>query len=213
MTDAGEVATDEGENDRRDRELAAVAERIAPRFGRRELRGRAGRYLRALAAVTGRPTGRQLAAAAGEPTPINLQRFLGRARWDADLVRDDLRDYVIDRLAVPGEAGRSVLIAGVARFRKKGTKSAGVAKVRVGARTVNCQTAVFLAYRTPRGCALIDRTLLLPPEWAWDPARLAAVGAPDTLRYVRLGVVAPAGPADAARAMIRRALDADLPCG
>ncbi|MFH5806458.1 transposase, partial [Alienimonas sp. DA493] len=213
MTDAGEVAANDGENDRRDRELVAVAERIAPRFGRRELRERAGRYLRALTAATGRPTGRALAEAAGEPTPINLQRFLGRARWDADAVREDLREYVVDRLAVPGEIDRSVLIAGVARFAKKGTKSVGVTRVRIENRTVNCQTAVFLAYRTPRGCALIDRTLLLPPEWARDPDRLAAVGAPDTLRYVRLGVVAPAGPADAARAMIRRALDADLPCG
>ncbi|MFH5806788.1 hypothetical protein [Alienimonas sp. DA493] len=111
MTFHEEDFKDGGEARRRDRELAAVAERIA----RWELRERAGRYLHALTAVWRRGNGRPLAAAAGEPTPTNVQRFSGRARRNAHSVRGDLRGYVVDRLAVPGEAGRSVLIAGVAR--------------------------------------------------------------------------------------------------
>jgi len=31
-----------------------------------------------------------------------LQHLLSRARWDAEAVRDDLRDYVIDAFADPG---------------------------------------------------------------------------------------------------------------
>jgi hypothetical protein len=31
-----------------------------------------------------------------------LQHLLSRAQWDADAVRDDLRDYVIDAFGDPG---------------------------------------------------------------------------------------------------------------
>ena len=31
----------------------------------------------------------------GDLTPDGLQHLLARARWDADAVRDDLRDYVV----------------------------------------------------------------------------------------------------------------------
>ena len=35
--------------------------------------------------------GWQLAEAAGDATPDGMQDFLGRMRWDADQIRDDLR--------------------------------------------------------------------------------------------------------------------------
>jgi CubicO group peptidase (beta-lactamase class C family) len=42
----------------------------------------------------------------GDLTPDGLQHLLGRARWDADAVRDDLRGYVLDvRRATTGQAG------------------------------------------------------------------------------------------------------------
>lgn len=31
-----------------------------------------------------------------------MQHLLGRARWDHDAVRDDLRDYVVEHLGDPG---------------------------------------------------------------------------------------------------------------
>jgi SRSO17 transposase len=37
----------------------------------------------------------------GELIPDGLQHLLARARWDADAVRDDLRDYVVDAFADP----------------------------------------------------------------------------------------------------------------
>jgi hypothetical protein len=40
----------------------------------------------------GREYGRQLAEQLGNPTPVNLQHFTGRAEWDAVYaVRDDLQ--------------------------------------------------------------------------------------------------------------------------
>ncbi|QDT14216.1 IS701 family transposase [Alienimonas californiensis] len=199
----------------RGRELDAVAARIGPRFLRRDLRGRAGAYLRALAlggGGAGRGGVRALAAAAGEATPAGFRHLLDRARWDADALRDDLREYVVERLADP--AGEATLIAGEVRFPKRGIKSAGATRRRspTTGRVETCQTAVFLAYRTARGCALIDRALCLPEEWATDPARRVAVGAPDTRIYARIGVLAPADSSALARTMIRRALQAGVPC-
>jgi DDE superfamily endonuclease len=71
--------------------LAALSARIGPRFCRREPRQRAFAYLRGLLSPIERKNGWQLAEAAGERTPDGMQDFLARMRWDADLVRDDLR--------------------------------------------------------------------------------------------------------------------------
>jgi SRSO17 transposase len=38
----------------------------------------------------------------GNATPDGLQHLLSRAKWDADAVRDDLRDYVVDAFGDPG---------------------------------------------------------------------------------------------------------------
>ena len=52
-------------------------------------------------APLGRKNGWQLAEAAGDRTPDGVQDFLARMRWDADLVRDDLRSYVVETLGEP----------------------------------------------------------------------------------------------------------------
>ena len=83
------------------RGLDDVAARIAPRFSRAEPRRRAYAYLRGLMAPLGRKNGWQLAEAAGDPSPDGVQDFLARMRWDADLVRDDLRGYVVETLGDP----------------------------------------------------------------------------------------------------------------
>jgi SRSO17 transposase len=72
-------------------ELDALDERIAPHFSRSEVRRRARDYLRGLLSGVERKNGWQLAEVAGDATPYGLQHLLGRANWDADLVRDDLR--------------------------------------------------------------------------------------------------------------------------
>src|SRR5262245_31744535 len=152
--------------------LAEVHARIAGRFARSEARERAGRYLASLLDRVERKNGWQLAEAMGEAGPRGVQRLLSAAAWDADAVRDDLRDYVVAHL---GDEESGVLIVDETGFLKKGAKSCGVARQYTGTAgdTVNCQVGAFLAYASARGAAFIDRALYLPQEWADDRARRA----------------------------------------
>ena len=68
---------------------------IAGRFRRPEPRRRVLDYLRGLVSSVERKNGWQLAEQAGDATPDGVQRLLSTYRWDADLVRDDLRSYVL----------------------------------------------------------------------------------------------------------------------
>ena len=105
-----------------------------------------------------------------------MQRLLTTARWDADGLRDEVRDYVVEHLGDPG----GVLVVDETGFLKKGNKSAGVQRQYSGTagRIENCQVGVFLAYASPKGRALVDRELYLPKEWAADHARRAEAHVP-----------------------------------
>jgi SRSO17 transposase len=167
-----------------------------------EPRRRALAYVRGLLAPVERKNGWQLAEAAGDRTPDGVQDFLSRMRWDADLVRDDLRAYVIDHL---GDA-QAVLVLDETGFLKKGDKSCGVQRQYSGTagRIENCQIGVFLAYASRHGQALIDRALYLPESWTKDPQRCAVAGVPETVRFAtkpQLG-----------RVMLERAFAAGVPC-
>ncbi len=161
-------------------ELEAVGERIAPRFARSEVRGRARAYLRGLLSATERKNGWQLAEAVGDATPHGLQHLLGRANWDADGLRDDLREYVIEHLASEEDA---VFVVDETGFLKKGKNSVGVKRQYSGTagRIENCQVGVFLAYASKQGQAFIDRELYLPEEWAEDRERRELVGVPEEI--------------------------------
>src|SRR5712692_11786250 len=78
--------------------LTRLHARIAPRFARLEPRRRALAYLQGLLSCIERKNGWQLAEHAREATPYGMQRLLSQAVWDADLVRDDLREYVLEQL-------------------------------------------------------------------------------------------------------------------
>ncbi len=97
---------------------------IGPRFARSEPRVRAGVYLRGLLSSAERKNGWTLAEQAGDRTPDPMQRLLNHADWDADAVRDDLREYVVEHLGDDS----AVLVIDETGFLKKGTKSAGVAR-------------------------------------------------------------------------------------
>jgi len=49
----------------------------------------------------------------GAVTPDGLQHLLARASWDAEAVRDDLRDYVVDAFGDPG----AILVVDLYRSR------------------------------------------------------------------------------------------------
>ena len=157
--------------------IERVHECIASRFRRPEPRRRALAYLRGLLSPVERKNGWQLAEQAGDATPDGVQRLLYNYRWDADLVRDDLRDYVVEHL---GEAG-GVVVVDETGFLKKGDKSAGVQRQYSGTagRIENCQVGVFLAYASAKGRTLLDRELYLPQVWARDRERCREAGVPE----------------------------------
>jgi SRSO17 transposase len=120
--------------------------------------------------------GWQLAEQRGETGPQGAQRFLNAACWDADAVRDDLRQYVVEHL---GEEESGVIVVDETSFLKKGEKSAGVARQYTGTagRMENAQVGVFLAYASEKGTAFVDRALYQPrEEWADDPVRREEAG-------------------------------------
>jgi SRSO17 transposase len=181
--------------------LQALHARIAGRFARAEPRRRVLAYLRGLLGNVGRKNGWQLAEHAGERTPDGMQRLLSTADWDPDLVRDDLRAYVVEHLGDPA----AVLVVDETGFLKKGTTSVGVQRQYSGTagKVDNCQLGVFLAYASSRGRAFIDRELYLPESWTDDPARCRAARVPEQVEFRTKPQLA--------QLMLERALDAGVP--
>jgi SRSO17 transposase len=184
-------------------ELDALHERVAVRFARSEPRARVRQYVTGLVAGLERKNGWTLAERAGERAPDGMQRLLRWADWDVDGVRDDVRDYVVERLGRPG----GVLVLDDTGFVKKGVRSAGVQRQYSGTagRVENCQIGTFLAYASDRGHALIDRELYLPESWTSDRDRCRGAGIPDEVEFTtkpRQGMV-----------MLARAFDAGVPFG
>jgi SRSO17 transposase len=175
--------------------------RIGHRFCRSEARERVRRYLLGLLGRVERKNGWQMAEAIGEHDPQGVQRLLNCARWDADEVRDDLREYVLEHLA---EEASGVLIVDETGLLKKGEKSVGVARQYTGTAgdTVNCQVGVFMGYSSEKGAAFLDRALYLPRAWTNAPARRAEAGVPEELVF--------RNKVELAEVMLERAFEADV---
>lgn len=182
-------------------ELERLHTRIAPRFARPEPRRRALAYLKGLVSGVSRKNGWQLAEQAGEARPDGMQRLLNSAVWDANLVRDDLRTYVLERLGDP----QAVLAIDETSFPKRGKKSAGVKKQYCGTtgKVDNCQVGVFLSYISEKGHTLIDRELYLPKDWIDDPGRRQEADIPEEIGFQTK--------CELARAMIERLWRAGIP--
>ena len=184
--------------------LGELHRRIGHRFARSEARERVKRYLLGLLGHVERKNGWQMAEAIGERDPQGVQRLLNAAKWDADAVRDDLREYVVEHI---GDEATGVLIVDETGFLKKGTKSVGVARQYTGTagETVNCQVGVFLAYSSEKGAAFLDRALYLPRAWTGDSLRRAEAGIPEALLFRnKIGL---------AEGMLQRAFEAKVPAG
>src|SRR4030081_4102668 len=105
-----------------------------------------------------------------------MQHLLSRAVWDADAVRDDVRDVAVDHL---GDIDAMLGVDEPGDI-KKGTCTVGTQRQYTGTagRIENAQVGVFLTYTTQVGHTLIDRELYLTRSWTGDPARCAAAGVP-----------------------------------
>src|SRR6202162_1899384 len=181
--------------------LREVKKRIRPLFAQERAALNAGLFVDGLLGDERRKTGWMRAEAAGDPGPWRQQAVLGRDRWDADALRDLVRDYATEHLA----DANAVLVIDETGFLKQGKASCGGARQYTGSagKITNCQIGVFCAYVSRHGHAFIDRALYLPKEWTDDPTRMKASHTPD-------GTAFATKPALALR-MIHRALGANVP--
>jgi hypothetical protein len=86
--------------------LRAVKARMAPLFTQERVAASAGLFLDGLLGDERRKTGWMRAEAAGDPGPWRQQAILGRGWWDADALRDIVREYTSRRrLRRPGVSG------------------------------------------------------------------------------------------------------------
>ncbi len=184
------------------KQFEQLADRVGPCFGRHDLRSQAQGYLRGLLGRVERKNSWQLSEHLGRETPYGIQRLLGRARWAADELRDELIRYAAHHLM--DQKNRGVLIVDETGFLKKGDKSAGVQRQYSGTagRIENCQIGVFLALSSSRGRALVDRELYLPESWCEDSPRCREAGVPEGRTF--------ATKPQLAMKMLRRAFDAGL---
>ncbi|MFF3940363.1 IS701 family transposase [Streptomyces phaeofaciens] len=175
--------------------------RIGGRFARVEPRLRARQLVLGPLADLPRKNCWTIAEHTGDTSPDGLQHLLGRAEWDADLVRDDLRAFVLEYLT----DDQAVLVMDETGDLKKGTHTVGVQRQYTGTagRIENAQVAVYLTYTSRHGHAAIDRALYLPKSWTIDPERCRQAAVPDGVDF--------ATKPQLARQMIERALDAGVP--
>src|SRR5947208_10607700 len=181
--------------------LREIKKRIRPLFGQERVAKNAGLFLEGLLGDEQRKTGWMRAEAAGDPGPWRQQAILGRRDWDADALRDIVRDYVIEHLADDD----AVLVVDETGFLKQGKRSCGVARQYTGSagKITSCQIGVFAAYVSRHGHGFIDRALYMPKAWAEDPARRARAHVPQQIAF--------ATKPHLARVMVERAIAAGVP--
>jgi SRSO17 transposase len=181
--------------------LRDVKGRMRPLFSQKRVATTAGQFLDGLLGSEPRKTGWMRAEAAGDSGPWRQQAILGRARWDADALRDIVRDYVLETLADE----EAVLVIDETGFLKQGKASCGVSRQYTGSagKITNCQIGVFASYVSRHGHAFVDRALYLPKQWTDDPDRLAAAHVPEDVGFATKPQIA--------RWMIARAIAARAP--
>ena len=181
--------------------LRDVKARIGPLFSQARVAHSAGQFLDGLLGDERRKTGWMRAEAAGDPGPWRQQAILGRGRWDADGLRDIVRDYALETLA----DAAAVLVIDETGFLKQGKASCGVARQYTGSagKITNCQIGVFAAYVSRHGHCFIDRALYLPKAWTEAPGRMAKAHVPEGTDFATKPAIA--------TGMIARALAAGAP--
>jgi SRSO17 transposase len=181
--------------------LREVKGRIRPLFSQERVARSAGQFLDGLLGNEPRKTGWMRAEAVGDLGPWRQQAIVGRGRWDADALRDIVRQYALETLADED----AVLVIDETGFLKQGKASCGVARQYTGSagKITNCQIGVFASYVSRHCHAFIDRALYLPKTWTDDPTRLKAAHVPNDVGFATKPQIA--------RRMVARALAAKVP--
>ena len=140
--------------------LRDVKGRMRPLFTQERVAASAGLFVDGLLSAERRKTGWMRAEAAGDPGPWRQQAILGRGRWDADALRDIVRDYALETLADP----EAVLVLDETGFLKQGKASCGVGRQYTGSagKITNCQIGVFAAYVSRHGMRLSTGRYICP---------------------------------------------------
>ncbi len=177
---------------------------MAHRIGagsRSETRDRVRAYLVGLLGPVQRKNAWQVAEQIGDGDPYGVQYLMGRADWDPDSVRDDLRAYVVGSLGDPD----AVLILDETGFLKDwpqvGRRRPPVHRDRRPDRERPGRRLPRL--RLAHGAAFLDRAVYMPEEWTSDPKRCEAAGIPEGTAFatkIRL-----------AKQMLERAFAAGVP--
>lgn len=157
-------------------DLRVLTDGLGWLFNRPEPKVVFGDFIRGLLSDAPKKNAWGLADHLGYPSPISFQHLMYGAKWDADVLRDQVRSYVVHALGDGGAA----LVLDDTQAQKKGDKSVGVAPQHCGLTgdTRNCQVMVMLTYASVHGHAFIDRELYLPAEWTDGPSRLREAGVP-----------------------------------
>jgi hypothetical protein len=181
--------------------LREAKQRIRPLFTQDRVAISAGQFLDGLLGNEPRKTGWMRAEAAGDQGPWRQQAILGRGRWDADALRDIVREYALETLCDED----AILVIDETGFLKQGKASCGVARQYTGSagKITNCQIGVFACYVSRHGHAFIDRALYLPKEWTDDRVRLKAAHVPRDVGFATKPKIA--------RRMIAGAIAAKVP--
>ena len=119
--------------------LRDVKGRMRPLFTQERVAASAGQFLDGLLGGEQRKTGWMRAETAGDLGPWRQQAILGRGQWNADALRDIVRDYALETLADPD----AVLVLDETGFLKQGKASCGVGRQYTGSagKITNCQIA------------------------------------------------------------------------
>ena len=118
--------------------LREAKARMRPLFTQERVAASAGRFLDGLLGEERRKTGWMRAEAAGDPGLWRQQALLGRAQWDADALRDIVRDWSCPALVDGWRLGGLVSFRSASSLhRRSGTDS-------------RCRTAGGLDCTSPR---------------------------------------------------------------
>ncbi len=181
--------------------LRDIKSRMRPLFSQERFATSAGQFLDGLLGEERRKTGWMRAEAAGDRGPWRQQAILGRGHWDADALRDIVRNYALETLSDPD----AVLVLDETGFLKQGKASCGVARQYTGSagKITNCQIGVFASYVSRHGHAFIDRALYLPKAWTDDRTRMTKAHVPAAIGFATKPALA--------LTMMERAIASDVP--
>lgn len=149
-------------------------------FARKDTRGHFPVYVRGQLSALERKSVEPMALAAEVPVRT-LQEFLTHLVWDADLMRRQLQEIVVQEHAHSETIG----IIDETGWVKKGDKTPGVQRQYCGSvgKQENSVLTVHLGYAAGDFHCLLDGDLYLPECWDRDRARCRAAHIPDDVVY------------------------------